>query len=273
MLIEFEKLHGTGNDFILINNLENNINLSSEEIQFLCHRHFGIGADGLILVEKSDNGYFMNYYNADGHPAEMCGNGMRCTAYYIFNHFSQTNNFKVNSRIGLIPVQIDNDYITVQLPKADFNLDSIHINSNYNIKEIQDILNDFNIDIEYPPGLVSMGNPHCVIVVNDLDEIPVKELGPIIENHPLFLNKINVNFVQPISDEEFKIITWERGDGLTLACGTGTCASASYLNQLGLINESNKAYLPGGELDLELKDKVIKLSGPAKSVFRGTIEV
>ncbi len=260
-MINFYKYHGAGNDFIMINNLEKNINLKSEYIKNLCDRHFGIGADGLILVESSEIATcFMNYYNSDGTLAEMCGNGVRCVAKFFIE---QTNikikELNIETRAGVKNIIINED-------------DTYSVNMGVPLFEHSDFQGG-PLNIEgLPFECVSMGNPHAVMIKDTLDNFDILTIGPEIENDYHFPNKINVEFVEKIKDDYFKVKVWERGCGITLACGTGACAVYSILKKKDKnLNEITLEF-PGGKLYLsENVNGEIILRGQASFVFKGEI--
>ncbi|HLP86541.1 MAG TPA: diaminopimelate epimerase [Candidatus Paceibacterota bacterium] len=262
-MTSFYKYHGAGNDFIMINNLNKSINLTVDDIKLLCDRHFGVGADGLILLESSNKAdCFMSYYNSDGTEAEMCGNGVRCTAKFFLEQTNSTlNELNIDTRAGIkkIIVSEDNTYsVNMSTPvfiHPDFP------NESKNIEGFQ-----FNF--------VSMGNPHAVTLVENLNNIDLKIVGPKVENNSLFLHKINVEFVEKVSDDYYKVLVWERGCGATLACGTGACAIFATLSQ-GQSLRKNEITLefPGGKLYLSKNPEgQIILRGPATFVFKGEIK-
>jgi len=269
-MITFYKYEGAGNDFIMINNLNNELILKPEYIKNLCDRRLGIGADGIILLEKSDKAdCFMNYYNSDGSVAEMCGNGIRCTAkFFIEQTNSNVGELNIDTRAGIKNIKVNGDdtysvdmgspiFSSVDFPDKSTNIEGF----------------DFQF--------VSMGNPHAVTFVDDLNKINIKEIGSKVETNKLFLNKINVEFVEKIKDNYFKVKVWERGCGETLACGTGACAVYSILSSQGLslrkeselglasLNEITLEF-PGGKLFLSKNEKGhVILRGPATFVFEG----
>jgi len=260
-MLKFYKYEGAGNDFIMINNLGGIIELEPDYIARICDRHFGVGADGVILLEESDKAdCFMNYYNSDGTPAEMCGNGIRCTAkFFIEQTNSSLKELNIDTRAGIKKVIINNDNtFSVDMGKANFISDDFPNSS----KEIE----GFNFDF------VSMGNPHAVTVVDNLDNIDIKTTGPRIENNSLFPRKINTEFVEKINDTFYKVKVWERGCGETLACGTGACAVFSVLNKDKKINKEIMLEFLGGKLFLSKNEQGhVILRGPAKFVFKGEI--
>ena len=273
-MINFYKYHGAGNDFIMINNLKGDIRLSPEYISSICDRHFGIGADGLILLESSDKAdlsrsslkteadCFMNYYNSDGTIAQMCGNGSRCTAkFFLEQTNSNLSEIKLDTRAGIKNIKINND-------------DTYSVDMGTPFFEHPDFpSNPINLEGFYF-RCVSMGNPHAVTEVEDLSKINIKEIGPRVETDSHFPNKINVEFVQKINDEYYKVLVWERGCGVTLACGTGACAVYSVLHDArqGLAQKEITLEFPGGKLFLSKneQDHVI-LRGEAHFVFKGEI--
>ena len=285
-IINFSKLHGQGNDFIIIDAISREISLAKEEILKMCDRHFGIGADGLILARKlKDDCFFMDYYNSDGTVAEMCGNGIRCMARFLLDKklASAGNTLKIDTRAGLKFVEFSDGglkegLIKVNMGKAIFEPDRIPVN----------IDKKFLIDGFFAGGhllkteageviinCVSMGNPHCVIFLDDRDDlerIPLDVWGPLLENNEVFPNKTNVEFIKIKSDHEILMRVWERGVGETMACGTGACASAVCAIALKKIKTSRVGViLPGGNLTIywESPDSPVFLEGETGYVFEG----
>ncbi len=263
-MIYFHKYQGAGNDFVMVNNLDNNIVITPEEIIHICDRHFGVGADGVILVDPSISAdCFMNYYNSDGTVAEMCGNGARCTARFFIEQTKLGKvlpySIKIETRAGIKEISInEDDTYSVNMGKPNFE------NSDFPSEKI-------NLE-ELEWNFVSIGNPHAVTLVEDLDKIEIKSIGPKVENDKYFPNKINVEFVQKISDNLFKVKVWERGCGETLACGTGACAVYAILNKKEKFEKEITLEFPGGKLFLSSNEKShIILRGPASFVFKGKI--
>lgn len=267
-MIEFYKYQGAGNDFIMINNLKGNINITPLYIKSISDRHMGIGADGVILLESSDKAdCFMNYYNSDGTIAEMCGNGVRCTAKFFQEQTNnKTNELNIETRAGIKNIKINNDdTYSVNMGKpifisSDFPSDITSLN-----------LEGFNFHC------VSMGNPHAITIVEDLNKIDLKIIGPKVETDKNFPNKINVEFVEKINDNYYKVLVWERGCGATLACGTGACAVFAILNKLspipGIGLDEITLEFPGGKLYLSKNHEgEIILRGEAHFVFKGEIK-
>ncbi|SHE27213.1 diaminopimelate epimerase [Alkalibacter saccharofermentans] len=277
MKINFSKYHGTGNDFIIIDNLEGEILLQQNQIAFLCKRHFGIGSDGLMLVEKSKKSDVkMTYYNSDGTPAQMCGNGIRCFAKHVYdNGMISGKNFSVETPAGEKHIEIQTDesekafLISVNMGKAIFEPKEIPV--------VYEQEKAMDIPFKTPWGevvisAVSMGNPHAVIEVADVDSYPYREIGPFIEKLEFYPEGTNVNFAQIIDRKNVKALTWERGSGLTLACGTGSCAVAVVLHKKGLVDKDVVISIPGGRLKVQIDD-TITMTGPAVHVFDGQVQI
>ncbi|MEI7810473.1 MAG: diaminopimelate epimerase, partial [bacterium] len=263
MNIGFTKMHGLGNDFVVIDNFNGKIKLSKEQISFICDRHFGIGADGLILVEKVDDvDCFMNYYNSDGTQAEMCGNGIRCVARFLKDYYLKSALvFKIDTRAGLKEVKYENDdTFSVNMGKPVFS----HIDFPDHKINLQNLELDF----------VSVGNPHAVAFVDDISKFDLKVIGPLIENDINFPNKINFELVEKKDDDKYKALVWERGCGETLACGTGACAIYSIIKKQEDSKKDIIVELPGGELFItKNENEEIIMKGKATNVFSGMIYV
>lgn len=260
-MITFYKYEGTGNDFIMINNLKEDINLSKDDIKAICDRRFGIGADGVILFQTSDKAdLFMNYYNSDGTLAEMCGNGARCTAkFFLEQTNTDRSELSIDTRAGIKKIIVnENGTISVNMGIPSY------ITSDFPSEII-------NID-DYSLRCVSTGNPHAVLQIDDLEKIDVKTIGPKIENDFHFPNKINVEFVEKIKDDYYKVKMWERGCGETLSCGTGACAVYAIMKKSNPDIKEVVIEFPGGKLFLsENYEGEIILRGPANFVFKGEI--
>jgi len=307
--INFSKLNGQGNDFILICAIKENYDFTKEDIYQMCDRHFGIGADGVILVKDSLKAdFFMDYYNSDGTPAEMCGNGIRCMARYIYDKkLIEKNIFKIDTRAGIktIELNIKNDEvdaIEVDMGHPIFNADKVPVNTKlinnidksfFNKKILQNVFNvsnyekDSNVVFNYmieaggryfSVNCVSMGNPHCIVFLNEdekLEDFDLNYYGPKLENHSFFPNKTNVEFVKVNSLNEISMIVWERGCGETLACGTGACACAVASSVLEKVKSKDiKVSLKGGELLIcweGSEDDPVILKGSVKYNFEGEI--
>ncbi len=250
--IKFTKMNGLGNDFVILDYEEyQKTNFSADELAIkLCNRNFGIGADGLIVVnpntDKTDISWI--FYNSDGSVAQMCGNGMRCFARYIYdNKIVNKKEFSVETKAGIIIPQIISDNeVRVNMGKPILEPDKIPCKTETNLNIPYKIDNN-----NFLLNTVSMGNPHCIIFVEKNSKELALKYGSKIENDSLFPEKTNVEFVEILSKDEITINVWERGCGITLACGTGACATtvAGILN--GYLNNTVKANLPGGALKIE----------------------
>ncbi len=276
--MEFIKMHGLGNDFIVAEapSFQDAIKFQPYAVQ-LCDRHFGIGADGLILTGRdSEQDVFMRIYNSDGSEPEMCGNGIRCVALYARRYgLVDKDRFSVKTLAGPrfpeIYDEAGQEWVRVDMGEPELERSRIPVTglgSNAAIP-LQAAGQDFVFTA------VSMGNPHCIIYVDDISSVPLSQWGPQIETHKMFPEKINVEFVRVVNEGELEAVVWERGAGITLACGTGACAVlvASVLN--GRSQRKAIIRLPGGELLIEWKqeDNHVYMSGPAVEVFRGNIEL
>ncbi|MBQ9029997.1 MAG: diaminopimelate epimerase [Parasporobacterium sp.] len=263
--MRFTKMHGCGNDYIYIDNTEGE-NLigpgkKPELVRRLSDRHFGIGGDGVIFINRSDAADFeMEMYNADGSRGRMCGNGIRCVAKYVFDHgLTMKNPMTIESfgSVKTLSLTLENgkvSRVTVDMGEAE-------------IPEIQP-------DI---PGVtaVSMGNPHAVLFTEDPQQLDLTVLGPEMEHHPAFPEGVNTEFVQVIDRTHLRMRVWERGSGETLACGTGACASVVAAVLKGRTERQVTAALPGGELEIEWResDGHVLMTGPAREVFTGTMDL
>ena len=286
MKIDFIKMHGLGNDFILIDCINKSFGDSSflsYLAKKLCDRNFGIGADGLILILPSSKADLrMRIFNYDGSEAQMCGNGIRCFAKYAYeNKLVLKNKFTVETLAGIITPELifqDLKNKKVLRIKVDMGIPKLRR------REIPMIGEDtptvvgerlkINSEQTFKITCVSMGNPHCITFVDDVQSIPVDKIGPKIENHSLFPEKTNAEFIQVINNKELNFRVWERGVGETLACGTGACAAlvASVLNKK--TDREATIHLPGGDLDIRwADDEHIYMTGPAELVFKGEMTI
>lgn len=270
----FTKMHGTGNDFIVIEDFEGKIKDYGKAAKVLCDRHYGIGADGILVVAKSLNSDAkMMIYNSDGSFAEMCGNGIRCFAKYIYDSgIAKKDTVLVETTDGIKYIDLVKEYGKVTAAKVNMGMpkfDTKSIPAIFNAKEIISEKITIGQD-EFIITSLNMGVPHTILFIDDINSIDPKALGPKIEKSSYFPQGTNVNFVEVLNDSEFSVKTWERGAGLTLACGTGACASlvACVLN--GKTRRSAKAHLLGGDLYIEwVDDKDVYMTGPCETVFTG----
>ena len=281
-MVTFTKIHGLGNDYICINCLENILaeNKLPQIARYMCNRNFGIGADGLILVQESTIADIkMRIFNKDGSEAEMCGNGIRCFAKYVYDNRiidKQTISIETKAGVKLIRLKVLNGEVQeaqVDMGRPIFDdIKNISVQNNYRIPISVNIKVD---DTRFIGNYVSMGNPHLVIFVNNVENIDIEKWGPAIENMKCFPNKINVEFVQALGRNTLKIRTWERGVGETYACGTGSCASFCIAYYKGICSSYVKAILRGGELNLNYNKQNghIIMSGIATKVYDGNISI
>lgn len=279
-MIEFVKMHGLGNDYLYINCIKNREPLFPEELaKRLSNRHFGVGADGIILVCNSKIADFkMRIFNSDGSEAEMCGNGIRGFAKYVYDYnLIDKNEFKIETLAGIRKVKLNtlNKSITENIT-VDMGEPILHPVKIPVLTREEPPIKDLKIVIKnkiFTITCVSMGNPHAIIRLHNLEDINIKEYGPLIENRSEFPKRTNVEFIEIKDRSRIKMKVWEKGAGETLACGTGACAStvASVLN--GYTERKVVVELLGGELEVEWneEDSHVYMTGPATTVFRGRI--
>ena len=263
-MFNFTKMHGLGNDYVFIDctNKKNTILNPSSLSQEISNRNFGIGSDGLILIEDSKIADFkMRIFNSDGSEAEMCGNGIRCVGKYLYDkNLTQKNNIDIETLAGI--------------KKLNLKIRNNHVISVSVCIGVPKILNEIDLEILDTKFIVTpvlIGNPHAVIFVTDIDNFEYTKYAPIIEKHNVFPNKTNVEFVQIKNPNLIKIKVWERGSGPTLACGTGACASAAVAYSKQFIYKNVNVELPGGFLQtyLDTTSNNIYLSGSATTVYDG----
>lgn len=263
-MINFTKMHGLGNDYVLVDctNNKNYISNPSTFSKNISNRNFGIGSDGLILIENSNLADFkMKIFNSDGSEAEMCGNGIRCVGKYVFdNKLTNKTSIKIETLAGIKDLELkvkNNKVYSVTACLGNFK-----------------IFDEFELNFEnktFVINPISVGNPHAVIFVNNLNDINITKYAPFIENHKVFSNKTNVEFVQIINSNHIKVKVWERGAGTTLACGTGACASTIAAFNKKFIYKNPTVELPGGNLQTYIDEKTnqIYMSGSATTVYSG----
>ena len=285
MELAFVKMHGLGNDFVVMDDLAEELDLDPDAVQWFCDRNFGIGGDGLILIRPAtarDADFSMLYYNADGTTAEMCGNGIRCFAKYVVDHGlvpDDVDDIRVETLGGIKPISItrddDGSLYLATVDMGEPRLLPAEIPTSLSCEAPGDPVVACALDTEmgsFDVTCVSMGNPHCVLWVDDVENAPVGELGPIIENHPMFPNKTNVEFAQLVGENVIRLRVWERGVGETLACGTGACATAVAGSLTMRTERASLIELPGGELEVSWgEDGHVYMTGPAEEVFSGSV--
>ncbi len=281
MKINFTKMHGCGNDYVYVNCMEKMIDNPEEVSCFVSDRHFGIGSDGLILICPSDVADFrMAMYNADGSEGKMCGNGARCIAKYVYEHrLTDKKQISLETKAGIKYLDLTVDGNEVSLVKVNMGAPILKPDK---IPVITDDIEESFINKplnvagkEYMVTCVSMGNPHAVVFVEDTKSFDIEKYGPAFENYPAFPDKINTEFVQVLGRGEINMRVWERGSGETLACGTGTCASVVACVLNGVTDNEVTVHLLGGDLFIKYdrEKEIVWMTGPAKTVFKGEIEI
>lgn len=273
MEIKFTKMHGLGNDFVVIDAISQSINLSSEQIRYIADRHFGVGCDQLLLVETSSSEqaeFRYRIFNGDGGEVEQCGNGARCFAVFVRDAGLTTNDIiKVETAGGLIELSIKDDQVTVDMGIPNFEPDSLPFTAEKKVESYNIMVND----VEYAIGAVSVGNPHAVLQVDDVKSAAVETIGAVIQNHAQFPQRVNVGFMEIVNRDKINLRVYERGAAETLACGTGACAAVAVGRMQGKLNETVTVRLVGGDLQINWLGEGQKLlmTGPATTVFQGQI--
>jgi diaminopimelate epimerase len=276
MRLRFSKMHGLGNDFVVIDGVSQKVRLSPERIRQLADRHLGIGCDQLLLVEAPDNAdvdFRYRIFNGDGSEVENCGNGARCFAIFVRERkLTGKRTIRVETASGIMELQVvDNDKVIVDMGVP--RLVPAHIPFQ---AEQQAASYTLAVDGEsYTIGAVSMGNPHAVLIVDNVAQAPVAELGPKIEHHPRFPQRVNVGFMEIVSPSEINLRVFERSAGETLACGTGACAAVVAGRLQQKLNSEVKVNLPGGSLHIrwEGEGHPVIMTGPAVTVFHGQVKI
>ncbi len=279
MNINFIKMHGGGNDYIYIDCMEKEINFNIEDVaKKLSDRHFGVGGDGLVLICKSKKAdAFMRMFNADGSEGMMCGNAIRCVAKYIYDEkIVNRNEMKIETKSGIKSLKLykenDKTFVTVNMGKFNFKTNSMPLKT-----EQEEILNYAVLlnDEKYIINCVSMGNPHCVIFLDEVKDLDVNRLGEEIEKAAIFKEEFNIEFVKLISKNEVDVRVYERGSKETLACGTGACGVVAVMVKNGLANEGEEVLvnLLGGRLKICCKGEEMIMTGEAEKVFTGSITI
>jgi len=272
-------MHGLGNDFVVIDAISQTINLSIEQIRFIADRHFGVGCDQLLLVEKtalSDIDFRYRIFNSDGGEVEQCGNGARCFARFVRDKgLTDKNKIRVETQNGIIELLIDaSENVTVDMGLPNFEPSSLPmVTDNLDCGAANKYGLTINANkIEF--GAVSMGNPHAVLLVDDIQNCQLNTLGPVLESHAVFPNRVNVGFMQVVDRQHIKLRVFERGVGETQACGTGACAAVAIAQQWGLAGEDVQVQLPGGRLQILHKEGAsVFLIGDAVFVYDGQISL
>ena len=286
MKLKFTKMHGAGNDFVVLDGYSQDLALTPERVRSLADRHFGIGADQLLLVEKPTvEGVDFRYriFNCDGGEVEHCGNGARCFVKFVRDRkLTDANRVRVQVQKGTITLVVqENGEVVVDMDRPDFEPARVPFNANglEGRREGNDTLWPLDVNgARHWVSVVSMGNPHAVQVVEDVEAYPVKAEGALVETHARFPNKVNAGFMQIVSRNEVKLRVFERGAGETLACGTGACAAVAAGIRRGLLDTPVKVHTHGGMLTIAWdgardESAALTMAGPAATVFEGEIEL
>lgn len=276
MRLRFSKMHGLGNDFVVLDGVRQQVSLSPEQLRFLADRHFGVGFDQLLLVEPATQpGVDFRYriFNADGSEVEQCGNGARCFARFVFDQgLTAKREIRVETKKGVIAPRLEADgQVTVDMGAPRFAPAEIPFISDSDAVVQPLDLDGTTVDI----SVVSMGNPHAVQLVADVDTAPVAVHGPLTESHPRFPERVNAGFLQVLDRHSARLRVYERGSGETLACGTGACAAVVAGIRRGLLDSPVRVATRGGELTIAWAGpgQPVLMTGPAVTVFTGEIEL
>jgi diaminopimelate epimerase len=276
MILNFTKMHGLGNDFVVLDGIQQNIDLTRKQLRQLADRHFGIGSDQILLVENSNQkGVDFRYriFNADGGEVEQCGNGARCFARFVIDRgLTDKTEIAVQTQGGVIVLKVEKDgQVTVDMGVPEFEPSALPLLAEQRLPIYR--LEAKGEEIEL--GAVSMGNPHAVIQVDAIGTAPVETLGPVLESHLSFPNRVNVGFMEIVAPDHIRLRVYERGAGETLACGTGACAAVAVGRLWDRLSDKVKVSLPGGDLIIRWKGegKHLFMTGPAATVFEGSIEL
>jgi diaminopimelate epimerase len=270
--LAFTKMHGCGNDFIFLDCLNGEIGDLGGVAKRLCDRRFGIGADQLLTVHPSKIADFkMEIYNADGGQVEMCGNGIRCFAKYVYDHgLTKKKELEVETLGGIIRPRLRGNEVEVDMGEPILEGRKIPVNADGKII-------NYPLEVDgktYQVSCVSMGNPHCVLYLDDLDHLDLERIGPRFEHHSFFPKRVNTEFVQVLGPHEVRMRVWERGAGETWACGTGACAVGVAGSLIGKTERKVTVHLRGGDLLIEWRENNhVYMTGGAEEVFHGTIQI
>ena len=277
--MEFTKMQGCGNDYVYVNGFENKIDNPNKLSEIVSNRHFGIGSDGLIVINPSEKADFkMSMYNADGSEGKMCGNGIRCVAKYVYdNKMTDKTTITVETLSGIKTLELNVKNDKVETVKVNMGT-PILLPKDVPVVSDKDKVVDEPIvidDKEYRITCVSMGNPHAITFIENTDDLEIETIGPKFENNPIFPDRVNTEFIQVLDRNTVKMRVWERGSGETFACGTGACATVVACVLNGLTDDKVTVKLLGGDLFIEYnrEENTVYMTGPAKVSFTGKIEV
>jgi diaminopimelate epimerase len=278
-IMEFTKMQGCGNDYVYVNGFENKIDNPNKLSEIVSDRHFGIGSDGLIVINPSEKADFkMSMYNADGSEGKMCGNGIRCVAKYVYdNKMTDKTTITVETLSGIKTLELNVKNDKVETVKVNMGT-PILLPKDVPVVSDKDKVVDEPIvidDKEYRITCVSMGNPHAITFIENTDDLKIETIGPKFENNPIFPDRVNTEFIQVLDRNTVKMRVWERGSGETFACGTGACATVVACVLNGLTDDKVTVKLLGGDLFIEYnrEENTVYMTGPAKVSFTGKIEV
>lgn len=278
-IMEFTKMQGCGNDYVYVNGFENKIDNPNKLSEIVSDRHFGIGSDGLIVINPSEKANFkMSMYNADGSEGKMCGNGIRCVAKYVYdNKMTDKTTITVETLSGIKTLELNVKNDKVETVKVNMGT-PILLPKYVPVVSDKDKVVDEPIvidDKEYRITCVSMGNPHAITFIENTDDLEIETIGPKFENNPIFPDRVNTEFIQVLDRNTVKMRVWERGSGETFACGTGACATVVACVLNGLTDDKVTVKLLGGDLFIEYnrEENTVYMTGPAKVSFTGKIEV
>ncbi|WP_153133307.1 diaminopimelate epimerase [Dechloromonas hortensis] len=276
MKLKFSKMHGLGNDFVVLDGIRQAVTLTPEQLRYLADRHFGVGCDQILLVEKAsqaDVDFRYRIFNADGSEVEQCGNGARCFVRFVHEQgLTDKREIRVETLKGIITPRLEGDgNVTVDMGIPRFLPNEIPFLHDDDVVVYNLAVADETLEI----SVVSMGNPHAVQVVESVDTAPVGEHGPLIENHAQFPQRVNAGFMQVVDRHAIKLRVYERGSGETLACGTGACAAVVAGIRRGLLDSPVRVTTRGGDLNIAWGgvDRPVLMTGPAMTVFSGEIEL
>ncbi len=276
MNLRFTKMHGLGNDFVVIDAIHQQVELTPEQLRFLADRRFGVGCDQILLVEaprRSGVDFTYRIFNADGSEVEQCGNGARCFARFVRDKgLSDKQDIPVATAAGVIRLHIEPDgQVTVDMGAPEFEPARIPFEAEARAERYALEVAGETLEL----GVLSMGNPHAVLRVENVETAPVARLGPQIESHPRFPRRVNVGFMQILDRGHIRLRVFERGSGETLACGSGACAAVVSGRQRGWLDDTVRVSLPGGDLRIRWAggQQPVMMTGPAVSVFEGELNI
>ena len=283
MIWQFTKMHGAGNDFVVLDGVRQTIHMTPERARALAHRHFGIGADQILLVEPAqgpDADFRYRIFNADGGEVEHCGNGARCFVRFVHEQgLSKRNPLRAEIATGLIVLhEADDGQVSVDMGRTAFTPEALAFDASG--LDTQASGQDTLYHLDLPPdtgdawcSLVAISNPHAVVQVDDVEHHPVGRIGPAIESHRRFAQRVNAGFMQVIDRHHIRLRVYERGAGETLACGTGACAAVVAGIRRGLLDSPVRVDTRGGVLQIEWNGQDLRMQGPATTVFQGQIDI